>query len=999
MRLAARTTRALAAAAVLGAALAHARARSASGEETTSGARTLALRAGTIHLVEEGRVLRGGATILVRDGKVLAVGSDVDPVPGAEVVDYGPDAVIVPGLVAASSPYATGSPPERTAAPWLRAVDGFDATEVYAGGLSGGVTTAYVTPAEGRLIAGQGALVKLAGDDPARRVVNERAALHGAIDASARGVPGFWEPPIPASDDIGIGYAKPQLPGSTMGAIAALEELVDGIHSREKRAAIEREYGAQALRELAPLVEAEVPWRIAARTAPEIRALLEFARSRKLPLIVDRADAARAVAAEIAAAGAAVVFQVPFDTNGPAVDRGKGKDDPWPSFDAPRALIDAGVRVAIAGSSPRDLLFFARLASRGGLSPDAALRAITLTPAELFGGADRVGSIRPGKDADFCVLNGPPTAEGTTVLATWIDGRTAWSPAEPARGSTVVEVDELFVGDGRVLRPGALVLQGGKIVEVGERVAHPRGSTVVRGRVCMPGMIDALGHLGLEGSRKVPPTDFRLGRVVGRPDRVDRRVALGGITTVVLVPRGAANTGAPVMAYRPAAADLGRRIVGDPVAVRLKWTDENRLQSGQAVRDLLAKAAEYRAKWLEYQKALEAWKVSTAEAKPKPSGEAPKADGSAPEKGEKDAAAEKDGEKADERAAEEGKKDEAPEKEEESKKDAKKKKDKKEGEELAADPITGIWEAEIAAAEERPASRLRLQLLFAAKQGSGEVTGNLRASALSDTLVDVRGRWDREAKKLGLEGIGSSGWLSLEAALGEKGLEGRATSAGKSIDFVASHTSTEYVVARRPERKKVDPPAPDEPKGKPKEPRLDPKLEPLRRAMDGEASVVVQVDRGDEILECVAAFEARGIRPVLLGANEAHLVAAQLAGRVAGVLLAPAILRLEPERGTDYITPYATLQGAGVPVAFHSEAEEGAVDLPLQAAFAVANGLSPTGAVRALTSDAARMMSISDRVGRLERGLDADVLLLDGPPLAPETSILRTWVAGEEVKP
>jgi imidazolonepropionase-like amidohydrolase len=999
VRFAAATTCASAAAVLLGAALANARPGPASGDEGASGARVLALRAGTIHLVEEGRVLRGGATILVRDGRIQAVGADVEPLPGAEVVDYGPDAVIVPGLVAASSPYATGTPSERTAAPWLRAVDAFDATEIYAGGLSGGVTTAYVTPAEGRLIAGQGALVKLAGDDPARRVVNERAALHGAIDASARGVPGFWEPPIPATDDVGIGYAKSQLPGSTRGAIAALDELVDGLHSREKRAAAERDYGAVALRELALLVEAEVPWRIAARTQPEIRALLDFARSRRLPLIVDRADASREIAAEIAAAGAAVVFHVPFETNGPAVDRGKGKDDPWPTFDAPRALVDAGVRVAIAGSSPRDLLFFARLAARGGLSPDAALRAVTLTPAELFGGADRVGSIRPGKDADFCVLNGPPTAEGTTVLATWIDGRTAWSPAERTRSSTVVEVDELFVGDGRVLRPGALLLQGGKIVEVGERVAHPRGTTVVRGRACMPGMIDALGHLGLEGSRKVPPADFRLARLVGRVDHVDRRVALGGITTVVLAPRGASNTGAPVMAYRPAAADLGRRIVGDAVALRLRWTDENRLQSGQAVRDLLDKAAEYRSKWLEYEKALAAWKASAAATKPQPSGEADKSKGSAAEKGEEKDAAEKDDEKAEEKPSEEETKDEAPKKEEESKKDSKKKKDKKEGEVLAADPITGVWEAEIAAVEDQPASRLRLQLQLVPKQGSGEVTGNLRASALSETLVDVRGRWDREAKKLALEGVGSSGWVVLEASLGEKGLEGRATSARKSVDFVAAQTSTEYVVARRPERKKVEQPAPDQPKGKPKEPRLDPKLEPLRRAMDGQASVVVQVDRGDEILACVAAFEARGIRPVLLGAGEAHLVAAELAGRVAGVLLAPAILRMEPERGTDFITPYAALQGAGVPVAFHSEAEEGAVDLPVQAAFAVANGLSPTGALRALTSDAARMMSIGERVGRLERGLDADVLLLDGPPLAPETSVLRAWVAGEEVKP
>jgi imidazolonepropionase-like amidohydrolase len=982
----------LALAALLGAA-----SSARSGPEGTVG-RTVALRAGTIHLVEEGRVLRGG-TILVRDGKILAAGEEVAPLPGAELVDYGPDAVIVPGLVAAASPYATGNPPERTAAPWLRAIDGFDASEVYAGGLSGGVTTAYVTPAEGRLIAGQGALVKLAGADPERRIVNERAALHGAIDASARGVPGYWEPPIPATSDTGIGFMQPQLPGTTLGAIVALEELVDGLHSREKRAVVEQEYGAEALRALGPMIETRLPWRISARTPAEIRALVDFARSRRLPLIVDRADAAGAVAAELAAAGAAVVFQVPYEPNGPAVDHGKGKDDVWPAFDAPHALVEAGVRFAIAGSSPRDLLFFARLATRGGLGSAAALRAITLSPAELLGGADRVGSIRPGKDADFCVLNGDPFAESTSVLATWVDGRAVWN-ASSKRQATVVEVDELHVGDGNVLRPGALLLQDGKIVDVGERVAHPRGATVVRGKACMPGMIDALGHLGLQGSRKVPGADFPLARIAGRADPVDRRVALGGITTVVLAPRGASSAGAPVMAYRPAAGSFERKIVGDPVALRLKWTEENRLQSGQGVRELLSKAAEYRAKWLEYQEALAAWKAAPAAhapAAPAKSAEAAPAKDEGAASGEERKGEEKSEEKSEEKKPED--KADAQKKEEESKKEAKKKKDKKEGEELAPDPITGVWKAEIAATETSPATTLRLQVSFAAGQGSGEVSGNLRAPAFSGTLVTVSGRWERETKKLTLEGVGDQGWISLEATPGEKGLEGQATCGAKSLQFVATQESKEYVVARRPERRKQETPAPEEPKGKPREPRLDPKLEPLRRAMDGTVSVVVQVDRADEILACVAAFQEQGIRPVLLGASEAHLVAHELAGRVAGVLISPAVLRFEPERGTDYLTPYADLQSAGVPVAFHSEAEEGAVDLPLEAAFAIANGMSPAGALRALTSDAAQMMSIADHVGRLARGLDADVLLLDGAPLAPGTSVLRAWVAGEEVKP
>jgi imidazolonepropionase-like amidohydrolase len=60
--------------------------------------------------------------------------------------------------------------------------------------------------------------------------------------------------------------------------------------------------------------------------------------------------------------------------------------------------------------------------------------------------------------------------------------------------------------------------------------------------------------------------------------------------------------------------------------------------------------------------------------------------------------------------------------------------------------------------------------------------------------------------------------------------------------------------------------------------------------------------------------------------------------------------------------------------------------------------MSVAGALRALTSDAAGMLAIDGRVGTLASGLDADVLLLDGPPLEPGTSILRAWVNGEEVE-
>jgi len=965
---------------LLGVLLCAALAGGSQDQRAPAGRGFVAVRAGTIHLVEEGRVLTD-ATILVKDGRIQAVGTDVEVPPDAALFDYGPDAVIVPGLVAAFSPYALGMPGDRTADPTLSALDGFDAYRVFGDALSGGVTSAYITPAENRLIAGTGAVVKLAGPREETRVLNPTSAIHGAIDAGARATPGYWEPPIPVIPDLELGYARPQLPRSTPGAIVALGELLDLAASPDDPD-LRREYGPRAGAALAKALASKIPLRIGASEEPEIRALLDFAAERHVPLILDHADAAGELADEIAGAKVAVVYRLPYWPNSISVDRGKREEDRWIELDGPARLARAGVRLAITGSSPRDLLFAARLASRGGLEPAAALRAITLGSAEILGVAQRVGSLKAGKDADLCVLNGAPLASGSSVLATWVDGRVVWTPggkAHDERNATVIEVDELHVGDGRVLRPGQLLMQDGRIREVGQRVSHPRGATVVRGRSCMPGMIDALGHLGLEGSRRVPSTDTLLATIVEPGDEIDRRVAREGITTVTLAPRNASDSGGPMMAYKPAGRELEGQVVADPVALRLRWEDSNPARAGQSVIALLEKAKEYHQKWLEYEAAIAAW---TPPPEPAP------AKGSAAEKGDE----KKDDEKA-ESADKDEKKDEG-----EKKEDSKSKKKKKEPEELEPDPITGLWQAELAADEGQAKPVLKLRAKLAMPGASAAVEGNLRCDPVSSTLVEIEGWFDREKRSLEVTGLGSRGWVVLEGKLEEGKLVGKLTVAGESHDASLERKSKDYLVAKRPERPTVKSESVKEPKGKPKEPKRDDKLEPVRRAIQGKGALVIEVDRAVDIVPCVDACAAAGIRPILLGASEAHVVLDRIAGRVAGILPSPAVLVADPKRGTDYRTPYSDLQNAGIPVAFPSEAEEGAIDLPLRAAYAVANGMSPEGALRALTADAARMLAISDRVGSLQEGLDADVLLLDGPPLDPTTSVLRTWVNGHEVE-
>lgn len=958
-----------------------------------AGSGTVVLKAGTIELVERGEELTGGASIVVRDGRILAVGKNLDIPPGAQVIDYGADAVIVPGLVSASSYYGVGMPSRRTADPLTRAVDNFDTySDSYLVDLMGGVTTAYFAPTMGRLIGGQGAVIKLAGDESGR-VLRDSASIDGTITAQARSVPGYWDPPVPATIDVGLGVVEQQLPGSAMGAGIALHELIGFARGNAKDTGA---YGPETVGALRDLMQANLPWRMGAETEQEIRVLLELAKSEHLPLVIAGGASSGKVASDIAAAGAAVVVQVSAHAEGDAIDYGKGENAVWPTYDNAVRLVGAGVRTAIApglGMRVRDLRFAAGLASRGGLSPQAALRAITLGAAEILGVEGRVGSIAPGKDADFCVLTGAPISSGASVIATWVDGKVAWQVGmrsvegaetdsegkhAPKRvaNTVVIEADELYVGDGRVLRPGQVLVHKGRIAEVGERVAHPSGAVVVHGPAAMPGIIDTLGFLGLEGSGRVPAPDFKLARIIEPGDDTDRRVARAGVTTVVLSPRGSSGNGAPMMAYKPAANDFASMVIADPAALRLQWTDRNRLESGKNLTQLLEKARDYDKKWREYDEAIAKWVPPPPEA-------------------EKTDAEKKDGDKASGDKKEEGdKKDESSgDKKDEKSSDSKDKKDKKKDKEDETDPVSGIWLAKVTVPPFAESARLRLRLELKGE----EVTGSVRCDQVSVTLVELTGTW--KEKKVDVSGLGTRGTVRIDGEAKDGKLDARLTLGKSEIKFQAERETKELPVAGRTEVRREKAEEKKEPKGKPKQPNTDEKLEPFRRAMRGDAAIVVGVDREDEILACVDAFAKVGIKPVLFGAEDAWRIADKIASRISGVLLSQQVLDVEQGKGlADERNRYEELAAAGIPVAFYSQAEEGAAELATMAAYAVALGLSPEVALRALTSDAAHIMAIDERVGRLAVGLDGDVLLLDGAPLEPATSVLRAWVNGEEIR-
>ena len=106
-----------------------------------------------------------------------------------------------------------------------------------------------------------------------------------------------------------------------------------------------------------------------------------------------------------------------------------------PAFETGRILEQAGVLVAFHTddwiTDSRVFHRMAGLAVRGGMSREAALRALTLAGAEILDLQDRIGSLEPGKDADFALWSGDPLSVYSHVLETWVEGAKVFDRARP----------------------------------------------------------------------------------------------------------------------------------------------------------------------------------------------------------------------------------------------------------------------------------------------------------------------------------------------------------------------------------------------------------------------------------------------------------------------------------------------------------------------------------------------------------------------------------------
>lgn len=404
-----------------------------------------------------GPVINKG-TVVVHHKLIEAVGENV-PIPAYALVIEGEGLTIYPGLVdglstwglpgAAPPPATTGRAGGRGATPapatpaapvapaargpedrpsttsWLKAADEIQpADRRLEAARNAGFTTAVVFPTRG-IFAGQGAVIDLAGEKPGEMVV---APTVGQYISLSRG-PG-----------MGGGF-----PSALMGAIAYIRQIyLDADHYVALKQAYEKDPRGMQRPEYDRALEGVLESKrilLPANRVVEMDRMLRFAAELKQPVVLygmrEGYDPRAGDLLKKANAPALISLKWPEkgrDTDPDEVEtyRTLESRDKGPS--APAVLKKAGVRFAFYSDGleqPRDLQRAVKKAIDAGLSREDAVRALTLSPAEIYGVADRIGSIEKGKIANLVVTRGEIFDDRTKVEMIFIDGKKHTPTPEP----------------------------------------------------------------------------------------------------------------------------------------------------------------------------------------------------------------------------------------------------------------------------------------------------------------------------------------------------------------------------------------------------------------------------------------------------------------------------------------------------------------------------------------------------------------------------------------
>ncbi len=382
--------------------------------------RAIAFTGAMLVPIEGERIASG--TLLVQGGRVVALGADVALPADAEVRDVS-GRVILPGLVDTHSHIGQVAGADRSG-PIQPDVRALDAINVRHAGIrkarAGGITTVNIMPGSGHLLSGQTVYAKLRRGNSIEDLAIRDADgdIAGGIKM-ANGTNPLRASPFPGTRGKSAALMRARL----VAAEEYCAKVADPKLAADKKPA--RHLGHEAL---CRVLDGSRIVHHHTHRHDDILTVIRIAREFDLRVVLHHVSEAGAVAKEIAEAGVmASIIHV---------------DSPGGKLEAMNLLPDNGRRLAEAGAlfayhsdDPiTDSRLFLRQAAMGvrfGLDRDSALAAMTINGAKMLDLEDRVGSLAPGKDADFVILDGDPLSVYTRVLETWIEGERVFDLSDP----------------------------------------------------------------------------------------------------------------------------------------------------------------------------------------------------------------------------------------------------------------------------------------------------------------------------------------------------------------------------------------------------------------------------------------------------------------------------------------------------------------------------------------------------------------------------------------
>lgn len=290
--------------------------------------------------------------------------------------------------------------------PYLRAIDALNPMDpAFHGAVEAGITSVMAGPGSANVAGGQFIFLKTQGRCVDNMVLKNPAAMKVA----------FGENPKTAYGDQG------KFPSTRMGTAALLRKaLFQAVLYKEKKEKGELSEPDFEMEPWIPVLKKEIPLKAHAHRADDILTAIRIAKEFQVDMTIDHGTESHLVVDEIKKSGFPVIV-------GPDLSSRSKLEIQNMNFKTNKILNEAGVLFAITTDHPVSMIghlpLCAGLAVKHGLPMEEGLKAITINAAKICRVAERVGSLKVGKDADIAIFSGNPMEVFTKTLYTIIDGK------------------------------------------------------------------------------------------------------------------------------------------------------------------------------------------------------------------------------------------------------------------------------------------------------------------------------------------------------------------------------------------------------------------------------------------------------------------------------------------------------------------------------------------------------------------------------------------------